>query len=53
MISVDFQEFVVVVVAPLVYAGCEVMIMLSLFVAILMPLLEIGRIMRRRGQRGI
>ena len=52
-ISLEFQEFVLVVVAPLVYQGCAILITLSIFVAVAMPLLEIGRIFRRHQKNGI
>jgi hypothetical protein len=53
IISVEFQEFVVIVVAPIVYDGCVILLVLSLFISGAMPLLELARILRRRGQKGI
>ena len=43
----EFQEFVLIVVAPLVYGGIEILIVLSFIVAVAMPLIELARILRR------
>ncbi len=52
-ISTEFQEFVLIVVAPLVYDGLAVLLVLSLIVAGAMPLLAIARILRGYSNRGM
>jgi hypothetical protein len=52
-ISLEFQEFIVIVVAPLVYQGAVILNVFCLFVAVSLPLLEIARTLRRYGKRGI
>ncbi len=47
-ISIEFQEFILIAVAPLIYDGIAVLLALSLFGAVAMPLIEIGQILRRR-----
>ena len=52
-ISTEFQEFVLIVVAPLVYDGISVLLVLSIFVAVAMPLIELGQVLRRLAQKGV
>lgn len=49
-IALEFQEFVVVVVAPVAYILLDVLLALSLITAGVMPLLELGRILRKAWQ---
>lgn len=53
MITQEFQEFILIVVAPLVYDGIEILLVLSVIVAGAMPLIELGRILRRYANRGM
>lgn len=46
-ILTEFQEFILIAVAPLCFGGVAILLVLSLLIAVAMPLLEIGRILRR------
>ena len=52
-ISLEFQEFILIVVAPLVFDGIHILLALSLLVAGAMPLLQVARIFHKHSQRSI